>query len=309
MRILLTGCAGFIGSHACEEFIKNDIPVVGVDCLTYAGNLQNLENVKSNKSFRFFREDISNHESILKIVNHEKVTHILNFAAQTHVDNSIKDVFPFIHSNISGVASLLEVSKKTSIPLVHVSTDEVYGVPSPGQTFTENSPLNPRNPYSATKAAADHLVISAINTHKVDAKIIRPSNNFGPRQHREKFIPTILRSIRSGKKIPVYGDGMQLREWTYVKDTAMSMVHFFKEYTNNNQIVYNLTSEYQISNIDVIRKICQMIDVDYLNQVEFIDDRPGHDREYKIRNSILKSNTDFLEAIKQTIEFEKNQEN
>lgn len=303
MKVLITGCAGFIGSHTCEEFIRRSIPVVGIDSLTYAGRLNNLEILRKSDLFKFLKEDICNQKQVLEIVNDQSVTHIINFAAQTHVDNSIKDVVPFIHSNILGISSLIEVSKKTEIPLVHISTDEVYGVPEKGQTFTESSPVNPRNPYAATKASADHLILAAINTHKIKAKIIRPSNNFGPRQHEEKFIPTVLRSISSRKKIPVYGDGMQLREWTFVRDTARSISDFITEEIDEEKTIYNLSSEYQITNIEVIQRICELIEENYLEKIEHIADRPGHDREYKIKNSLLRTPTDFMDALKETVDF------
>lgn len=303
MNILVTGCAGFIGSHTCEELIIRGHLVIGIDSLTYAANLSNISSLESKEKFKFFHCDINDTEEINKIIENFKITHILNFAAETHVDNSIRDVIPFVRSNVLGICSLIESIKKNKICLIHISTDEVYGVPESGQVFTEESPLNPRNPYSATKSAADHLILAAINTHNIRAKIIRPSNNFGPRQHKEKFIPTVLRSIYLGNKVPVYGDGMQLREWTFVKDTARSIADFIVERINDDRIIYNLSSEYQITNIEVIQRICELIREDYLEKIDYIEDRPGHDREYKIKNSLLINPTSFLDGLKETVDF------
>lgn len=302
MNILITGCAGFIGSHTAEEFVKtSNIKITGLDSLTYAGNLQNIELIKKYKNFKFIDGDIANKELVKKVINSEKITHIINFAAETHVDNSIRDVSPFIHSNIVGVASLIDAISKTDIMLIHISTDEVYGVPSDNEIFTEKTPLNPKNPYASTKAAGDHLIISAINTYKISAKIIRPSNNFGPRQHSEKLIPTIIRSIKDGKKIPIYGDGKQKREWTFVKDTAKSIKDFVINLSEYPNIIYNLSSENQLENLYIIKLICQNLGVDFEKNTEFVADRPGHDKQYKISNSILFYNTNFQEAIKNTI--------
>ena len=302
MNILITGCAGFIGSHVAEEFVKTgDIKITGIDSLTYAGSLKNIELIKNYENFKFIEGDITNKELVKNIINLEKITHIINFAAETHVDNSIKDVFPFIHSNVIGVASLIDAASKTNTTLIHISTDEVYGVPNDNEVFTEKTSLNPKNPYASTKAAGDHLIISAINTYKLSAKIIRPSNNFGPRQHSEKLIPTIVRSINGGKKIPIYGDGKQKREWTLVKDTAKSIKDFAINLSKYPDVIYNLSSENQLENLEIIKLICHNLGVDFEKNIEFVADRPGHDKQYKISNSILFYNTDFQEAIKNTV--------
>jgi dTDP-glucose 4,6-dehydratase len=207
-----------------------------------------------------------------------------------------------------GVCTLIEIVKNLNIELIHISTDEVYGVPGPGECFDESSSLNPKNPYAATKASADHLIFSAINTFGIRAKIIRPSNNFGPRQHSEKFIPTILQSLASGNKVPVYGDGLQKREWTFVKDTAQAIADFCQNSDFGNG-VFNLSSENQLTNIEIIKILCNILDRDVENTVDYVKDRPGHDREYKIKNSILKEKTDLVRALQETvIEFKKNME-
>ena len=304
MKFLVTGCAGFIGGHTCEALLSSENDVIGLDSLTYASRSENIDKLRLRRGFSFHKNDICDFSSIKKIVEDEKISCIINFAAETHVDNSIKDVKPFISSNIEGVSNLIDVVKATGAALVHISTDEVYGVPEPGQTFTEESNLNPRNPYSATKAAADHLILSAINTFGISAKIIRPSNNFGPGQHDEKFIPTILRSVLGDSKIPVYGDGNQKREWTYVKDTAFAIAEFCKlGHLRDSRVVFNLSSEDQFTNLEIIKRICQILEKDPEDFIEFVKDRPGHDREYKIKNSILSRKTDLSISLNQTVDY------
>jgi dTDP-glucose 4,6-dehydratase len=299
MNVLVTGCAGFIGSHAASELTRLGHIVHGYDSLSYASNISAVSNIKTLDV-----NDICNTELLMERVTHYKIDTIVNFAAETHVDNSIKDVMPFIHSNINGVVSLLEVVKKTGIELIHISTDEVYGPALNNVTFHESSPLNPKNPYAASKASADLLIQSYKNTHSVNAKIIRPCNNFGPGQHGEKFIPTILRSLKAGKKIPVYGDGKQVREWLYVKDTARIIGKLVDEKIDFDTL--NITSSCEMTNIDVIKQITSCLRLNHENVVDFIEDRPGHDFRYSIASDKLKSLidiqvTDFSGAINETI--------
>jgi len=301
MKVLVTGCAGFIGSHTCEELLSQNHEVFGVDFMGYAADAEKINNLQRfNSSFHFYECDI-NDDKLSELVKTEKITHIINFAAETHVDNSIAKVDPFIHSNVCGVSNLIGVARDTNAHLIQISTDEVYGVPERGQIFDESSPLNPRNPYSATKAAADHLLLAAINTYGISAHIIRPSNNFGPGQHGEKFIPTILRSIRQRQKIPVYGDGKQKREWTYVKDTSRSISAFLNRADSENRTILNLSSGFQLENLDVILRICEILGVNPEDHIEYVNDRPGHDREYRITNSILLERTEFHDALSETL--------
>ena len=215
MKIMITGCAGFIGSHATEEFLKAGYDIVGVDALTYAGSTENMSGFIDD--IMFVHADICDDKKIRSLVKDEGIEYIVNFAAETHVDNSIDSCKNFIKSNVDGVRSLLDACRDFGCSLLHVSTDEVYGSAMDG-SFTEDDILSPRNPYSATKAAAEHLITSYANTYKTDYKMVRMSNNFGPRQHSEKLIPTILKSLSLGKKIPIYGDGSNIRDWFYVKD-------------------------------------------------------------------------------------------
>ena len=301
MNVIVTGCAGFIGSHTTEELLSRGYNVVGVDSLTYAASLENMKSFIND--IDFYELDINDTEEIRTLVQDNNIEWIINFAAETHVDNSIISVDPFIHSNISGVSSLLEVCRKTGCKFLQISTDEVYGSTADG-SFIETDNFNPRNPYSATKTAAEHLVTSFHNTHGVEYKMTRMSNNFGPRQHQEKFIPTILRSIKNGKKIPIYGDGKNIRDWFYVKDCSRCVVDVLENGKVNE--VYNLTLQNELENIEVVNLILEHYNLNMSDHIEFVDDRLGHDFRYSINNEKFLSltnitATDFKESLRQTI--------
>ncbi len=300
--ILITGCAGFIGSHFAYEMINSEHKIVGLDLLTYASRRDVFSDLSNYVPV--FNGDICNKESVKNIIDDHKIDLIVNFAAETHVDNSIKDSSSFVSSNILGVKSILDTIKETKTRLVHISTDEVYGPALSGVTFDENSNLSPKNPYSATKAAADLMIEAYKNTYRVNAGIIRPCNNFGPRQNDEKFIPTILRSIREGRKIPIYGDGSQIREWMYVKDTARIIKSIIDKKLEFN--IFNISTQREIKNIDVVRSICNKMKKSFDDVTEFVQDRPGHDIRYSISSSLLKSKiglsfTDFDVALDETL--------
>jgi len=304
MKVIVTGCAGFIGSHTTEELLSRGYDVIGIDCMTYAGSVQNMENFIQD--IDFYEIDINWTERIRDLVQEENVEWIINFAAETHVDNSITSVEPFIHSNVNGVASLLEVCRATGCKLLHISTDEVYGSTTEG-SFVETDNFSPRNPYSATKAAAEHLVTSFHNTYGTEYKMTRMSNNFGPRQHQEKFIPTILRSIKQGKKIPVYGDGKNIRDWFYVKDCAKCVVDVLESGEMNE--VYNLTLQNELENVEIVSIILGHLGLEFQDVVEFVEDRLGHDFRYSIDNTKFLqissvTPTSFEDSLRQTIEGE-----
>ncbi len=283
---MITGCAGFIGSHATDCFIQNGNKVIGVDLLTYAGNMQNLKQVDGNLDFKFIKDDICNTERIEELCTANNVEWIINFAAETHVDNSINSDNQFIHSNILGVKSLLDVCRRTGSKLFHISTDEVYGSTIDGP-FSENDKLSPQNPYSATKAAAEHLIRSYQNTHGIEYLMARPSNNFGPRQHEEKFLPTIVRSLDNDAKIPVYGDGKNVRDWLYVKDNVQIIYQIWKN-SEINQI-YNISLSNERTNLDIVGRVLNIMEKSFEDSVSFVADRPGHDFRYSIDNEkILK---------------------
>ena len=307
MNVLITGCAGFIGSHAVDHFLDLGHSVVGVDCFTYAASLDNLKNALSDKNFILYETDICNTNKMIEYSSDHKIDWIINFAAETHVDNSIESCEKFIHSNIVGVKSLLECCKELGIKLFHISTDEVYGSIKSG-SFIENDKLNPKNPYSATKAAAEHLVQSYENTHGVEFIIVRPSNNFGPRQNREKFIPTILTRLANKQKIPLYGDGKNVRDWLFVKDNVKAISHILENSSMNE--IYNITLEDEKTNIQVVNEILKYFNLSFDQSVSYVQDRPGHDFRYSISNNKLKMldferGPNFTENLFETIGFYK----
>lgn len=307
MKIIITGCAGFIGSHATEEFLSHGYEILGIDSLTYAGNIKNLSVCLINKNFKFLEADIAD-ESIMKFsIDSFDPDWIINFAAETHVDNSIKSVSPFLHSNVLGVASLLNCCKNTKTKFFQISTDEVYGPISKG-SFREDDKLNPTNPYSATKASAEHLVTSHSNTFGTQYLIARPSNNFGPRQNKEKFLPNSITQFLQGKKIPVYGKGENLREWTYVKDTAKA-VRFLVENGKKNES-YNISSSFELKNIETLKILSQILKFQTIfdDQIEFVPDRLGHDFRYSVNCQKLESlgwsfESNFIKNLEETVEF------
>ena len=305
-NILITGCAGFIGSHTVDLFLKDlNYNIVGIDCLTYAGNMSNLKEAQNKENFKFIKIDICETQKLLEIVNKNNINHIINFAAETHVDNSIKSSKSFIHSNIEGVRSILEICKIENIGLFHISTDEVYGS-TISNSFVESDRLSPANPYSATKAAAEHLIKAYENTYGIKNIMVRPANNFGPRQHKEKFIPTILRSISKNKKIPIYGTGKNVRDWLYVKDTAKA-IKFILENSDYGE-VYNISPSNELANIDLVKKIIKKMNKEFISSVEFVSDRLGHDLRYSISSKKLKmisfdSFSNFDASLSDTIEF------
>lgn len=300
---MVTGCAGFIGSHF-TDLLSKKYNVVGIDLMTYAAKKENMSQFQDK--ITFYKADIADFKTIEKIVNDHKIDWIINFAAETHVDNSINSSEKFLHSNIAGVHSLLEVCRLYNCGIFQISTDEVYGSIKDG-SFVESDKLNPRNPYSATKAAAEHLVTSYNNTYGVRYKMVRMSNNFGPRQNKEKFIPTILKSLSEGKKIPVYGDGKNIRDWFYVKDCANCIISVFEnDFVNET---YNLTLVNEKENIEVVNTILKILQKNLADHVEFVADRLGHDFRYSIDNNKFINNigdvsaTDFTKAITETIEY------
>ena len=304
-NVLITGCAGFIGSHTVEVFLKDNYNVVGVDCLTYAASEKNMSSFIDR--ITFYKEDIANREKIDQIVKFHNIDCIINFAAETHVDNSIDCALPFIHSNIKGVYSLLSVCRDNNCSILQISTDEVYGS-KPEGSFTEEDILEPKNPYSATKAAAEHFIASFHNTYGVDYKIVRMSNNFGPRQHQEKFIPTIIRSLRQGKKIPIYGDGKNVRDWYYVKDCAQSILDVYRKGKVNS--TYNLSLQNEMQNVQIVKYILEIMGLSFEDNVIFVEDRLGHDFRYSIDNKKLinlnnQKPSDFKTCLIETINYDK----
>lgn len=313
-RVIVTGGCGFIGSHVVDRLIALDYDVCVVDSLTYAGNKNNISEAKQSVHFRGLEIfDIGNKEEMSRIISEFVPGMIINLAAETHVDNSITSVSQFIKTNVESTANLLEVCAKSKTPICHISTDEIYGPSYGSKPFVETDPHAPQNPYAATKSAAEHLVVAFGNTHGLDYRIIRPSNNFGPRQNIEKFIPKFLSSLNQNKKFGLYGDGRQEREWLYVEDSARFIVNIARDAPNRT--VLNIGTGNMHHNIDIARKIVENFyehDIKIEEYVSFIADRPGHDKRYWIDCSAAKADgfidivIPFESALKETIKFYRN---
>ena len=303
-KILVTGGAGFIGSAFVRLLVRNGYRPVVIDKLTYAGDLKRLEEVKGK--FKFYKVDICDKKGIEPIFKKEKPQVLVNFAAETHVDRSILDPTAFIKTNVMGTQVLLDLSRKYKIKqFMHLSTDEVYGDIKKGK-FSEDSPLKPNSPYAASKAAADLLIRSYIRTYKFPAIIIRPCNNYGPWQYPEKFIPYSILRVLQGEKIPVYGRGINVREWLYVEDCAEGILQILDQGRIGE--VYNLGSREERKNIDVAGMILKILGADE-NLIEFVRDRPGHDIRYSLALNKLFCHTgwrprfNFEQGLKNTVQW------
>ena len=331
MKILVTGGAGFIGSNFIRYCLKEspDYEIINFDKLTYAGNLKNLEEFKNNKSYIFIKGDICNSNLIRKVLNEYSPRYIVNFAAESHVDRSILEPKEFINTNIVGTFNLLtEANKyfknlndiqKKEFKLLHISTDEVYGSLKENEpAFTEDSKYYPNNPYSASKAGSDHLARSFYKTYKLPVIISNASNNYGPYQSIEKFIPLIIFKAINNKKIPVYGDGKQIRDWLYVEDHCEAIMKILEKSKPGE--IYNISGSNEVENLEVLEFICNYIDKKlYIgskcnrescsNLINFVKDRPGHDRRYatnpqKIKNKLgWEAKTSFEYGIQKTIDW------
>lgn len=311
MRVLITGAAGFIGSHALDHFVEAGDDVWVIDKLTYAGDRERIKKHTKVYAGKFLCEDIACDHEVERWVNKCKPDVIVNFAADTHVDNSIVNPKPFVRSNFEGACNLMTSARQHGAFYVHISTDEVYGVPDEDATrgFTEKDPLHPRNPYAATKAAADLMLVANKNTHGQEFLAIRPSNNFGPRQHEEKFLPKLVKCLVSqpdGDKMnfPLYGDGKQVREWTYAPDTAK----IIREAIVNGQRGFlNVSSNVSMPNIEVIERVKSILESEGKlanpHAIVKVKDRPGHDRRYWIESTVSREKfTPFDQALRETVE-------
>lgn len=307
-KILVTGGAGFIGSNFIKILLSElDFEIVNLDALTYAGNLENLKEIENNKRYTFIRGEIQDKPLVEKIIEEYGIDSIINFAAESHVDRSILDAKPFIDTNIQGTLTLLESSVKHKIKrFLQVSTDEVYGSLGKTGLFTEKTPISPNSPYSASKASADHLVMAFVNTFDIDALITRCSNNYGPYQFPEKLIPLMILNTRDEKKLPVYGDGMQIRDWIHVEDHCRGILTVFENGRSGE--AYNIGGNCEKPNIEIVKLI-----IDSLGKsedlIDYVKDRPGHDRRYAIDSSKIKEELGweprikFEDGIKETIDW------
>jgi dTDP-glucose 4,6-dehydratase len=286
MRILVTGGAGFIGSNFVHYVLEehDDDEVITLDALTYAGSKDNLDGVRDNPRHEFVEGDIRNRDLVTKLVS--DVDAIVNFAAESHVDQSIEGAKPFVTTNVQGTQTLLEAANEGDIDrFLQISTDEVYGQILDGK-FSEDDPLNPRNPYAATKAGADLLAQSFETTHDLPVLITRTCNNFGPRQHPEKLIPKFIRNAAVGENLPVYGDGSNVREWIYVEDNCRALDVVLREGAVGE--MYNIGSHTEKTNLEVTEAILDAVGADE-DLIEFVDDRAGHDQRYALETEKIEA--------------------
>jgi len=296
--VLITGGAGFIGSNFIPFILERDdrVRVINLDKLTYAGDISNLEGIKNNNRYNFIHGDIADRQLVDEIFDKYDINDVVHFAAESHVDNSIDNPDNFVETNVRGTYVLLESARKYWNPSFtatsrsrfhHISTDEVYG--SLGKTgfFTEQSPYAPNSPYSATKAAADFLVRSYHHTYGLNVVTSNCSNNYGPKQHDEKLIPTIIRTALKGREIPIYGKGANIRDWLFVEDHCRAVYEIYKRGKSGE--TYLIGGKNEHDNLFIAHKICNHLDQirpkssgSYKDQIKFVEDRPGHDFRYAI---------------------------
>ena len=279
--IFVTGAAGFIGSNFIHHLKQKDYNnIVILDKLTYAGSTDNL----NPHTLPIEIVDIADKKQLERVFQKYRPQFIFHFAAESHVDNSIEDATPFVDTNVTGTLNLLELSVMYKVEKFHhISTDEVYGALGyDDPPFTEETPYNPQNPYSASKAASDHFVTAFGNTYGLPVLITNCSNNYGPRQNVEKMIPKTINNILDGKKIPVYAQGQNIRDWIYVEDHCKALLNIF--YVGKNGEKYNIGGECEIKNIDLVKTIIRLMGASE-DLIEFVDDRPGHDLRYAIDNA------------------------
>ena len=286
-KLLVTGGAGFIGSnfilHMLERY--NDLHITNIDLLTYAGNLDNLTSVRDNPRYNFVKADIADFSVVSQAVQ-EGYDAIINFAAESHVDRSIEDPGVFVRTNVLGTQVLLDVARRFGVKkFVQVSTDEVYGSLGPEGYFTEATPLQPSSPYSASKAAADHLVLAYGHTFGLPINITRCSNNYGPYQFPEKLIPLMVTNALEGKRLPVYGDGLNIRDWLHVKDHCRGIDIVLREAKPGE--VYNIGGNNERTNIEIVKTILKCLEKPEA-LISYVKDRPGHDRRYAIDAAKIK---------------------
>jgi dTDP-glucose 4,6-dehydratase len=326
--ILITGGAGFIGSNFIPHFLEKnkEYKVVNLDALTYAGDLSNLSEIKKNSRYTFVEGDICDRDLIEKLFKQYNFNGVIHFAAESHVDNSIKNPDAFVRTNVFGTFNLLDVAKKywmespnnykkgfETSRFHHISTDEVYGTLGETGLFTEETSYAPNSPYSASKASSDFMVRSYYHTYGMNVVTTNCSNNYGPKQHDEKLIPTIIRKALSGEQIPIYGDGKNIRDWLYVLDHCKGIELVYK--IGKTGETYNIGGKNERDNLYIVDIICGVLDkiipkeTSYKEQISFVTDRLGHDFRYAINASKIenklewKAEENFETGIKKTIEW------
>ena len=293
MKLLVTGGLGFIGSNFISDVIQNfeDFIVTNVDDQLYGSNPQNLSNVNNSKNYQFVKGNITNMKLIEKLVSDCDV--VVNFAAESHVDRSISNVNPFVESNILGVSTLLNAINKYKKKFLHVSTDEVYGSLKNGSA-KEDTRFNPSSPYAATKAAGELLINSFITTYDQDCMITRCTNNYGPRQFPEKLIPKTILLAQKNQKIPVYGNGKNIRDWIYVTDHCKAIIDVLLNGKSGES--YNISANNEIDNLTIIKKILTIMNKP-LDLIEFVEDRPGHDFRYSLDSSKIRAELNWSQKV------------
>jgi dTDP-glucose 4,6-dehydratase len=325
-NILITGGAGFIGSNFIRYLLAADsaATLYNFDALTYAGSLNNLENLPDASRHHFIQGDICNRELISDILQRYTIDTIIHFAAESHVDRSIRGPAPFIQTNVVGTFTLLEAARHywqlqknwdpTQCRFHHISTDEVYGsLTATDPAFTEQTAYAPNSPYSASKAGSDHLVRAYFHTYQLPVTVSNCSNNYGPYQHPEKLIPTIIRACQDGQTIPIYGDGSNIRDWLYVEDHCSGIYQIIQRGKVGE--TYNIGGNNEISNLELAKTICDLMDDlapkarPHQKLIQFVPDRPGHDWRYAIDIQKIKQELNwqpevsFLEGLKRTMRF------
>ncbi|XMO87902.1 dTDP-glucose 4,6-dehydratase [Algibacter sp. AS12] len=325
-NILVTGGAGFIGSNFIPNFLEQNkqYHIINLDKLTYAGELSNLKKLESSNRYTFVKGDICNRTLLENLFKEFQFTGVIHFAAESHVDNSISNPGAFIDTNITGTFNLLDVAKSNWMDAPnkvkelfknsrfhHISTDEVYGTLGETGLFTENTPYAPNSPYSASKASSDFIVRSYFHTYGMNVVTTNCSNNYGPKQHDEKLIPTIIRKAIFGEEIPIYGDGKNIRDWLYVLDHCKGIGNVFLNGISGE--TYNIGGKNERNNLYIANTICAILDdvlpkkTSYKNQISFVKDRPGHDFRYaidasKIENKLgWQADENFESGIKKTV--------
>jgi len=330
--ILLTGTAGFIGSNFVLYFLEKypEYNLINIDLLTYAGDLENLKECEENPRYKFIKGDICNRELIEFIFKEYDIQGVIHFAAESHVDNSIENPGVFIETNVNGTYTLVDVAKNywmnkpfeykdeyKNCRFHHISTDEVYGTltDDPKDLFTEKTPYAPNSPYSASKASSDMIIRSYNETYGLNTVITNCSNNYGPKQHDEKLIPTIIRKALNNESIPIYGDGKNIRDWLYVLDHCKGIDIVYHNGVTSN--TYNIGGRNERTNLQIVDRICSILDekipssklASYKELITFVEDRAGHDRRYAIDASKLenelswKADENFDSGIIKTIDW------